>query len=453
MMKTEGWRVAIVPAILYIVLTSAAAFGAAEFNFQRELSGNLPTLSVQVTDVDTPSGTVSVSGSDSRRPAVPFTFDWGDGSTSAGFFPQTHAYAKPLRDHIISVTAHYDGGDSDEAHAEVFFVPPVIHPVPCPDALRVTIPDHNVDLSTRLYSLPPGLGFFVDSCFTTVPRSTFEYVLTLAAMIQMDFANQDVFLPDGTFNQIVLRGPKSGGMNSLWFTTPVSFAAGDRAFGKSQAEYSSFFHEMGHNISLNSPAAYCYGGKIDGNANAILSEAVAQIFQHATAFEIINRAGEFGLDPASTEAIRSSAIASMMLVRRSYEDYVSSGMRFCSWNDPNTQVDETFGTFMTIACEFGTHAEQGGTGYRSPVKRMMELLQVFDPELHRRYDQHHNTAEADAFRSTLMVSALSYAFNQDLRPTFRALQFPIDDALHTELITRADKKGSSPLGGTASSPR
>lgn len=437
------------PAILCIVLASAAAFGAARFNFQRELSGNLPTLCVQVTDVDTRSGTASISGSDSRRPAVPFTFNWDDGSTSAGFFPQRHAYAKPLRNHIISVTAHYDGGASDEARTEVFFAPPVTHPVPCPDALRVTIPNHNVDLSTRLYSPPPGLGFFADICFTAVPRSMIEYVLTLAAMIQMDFANQDVFLPDGRFNQIVLRDPELGGMNSLWYTTPVSLAAGGRAFAKSQVEYSSFFHEMGHNISLNSPAAYYYGGKIDGNANAILSESVAQVFQHATAFEIINRADEFGLDPALTEAIRSSAIASMMLVRRSYQDYVNSGMRFCSWNDPNTQVDETFGTFMTIAYEFCTHAEQAGTGYRSPVKRMLELLQLFDPDLHQRYDQHHNTAEADAFRSTLMVSALSHAFSQDLRPEFRALHFPIDDVFCTELNRRAESKKSALRRDTA----
>lgn len=449
MMKTERWAAAIIPAILFMVLTSAAAFGAAEFNFQRALSGNLPTLSVQVAGVDARSGTVSISGSDSRRPAAPFTFNWGDGSTSAGFFPQTHAFAKPLRNHIISVIAHYDGGNSDEARAVVFCSPPVTRPVPCPDALRVTIPNHNIELSTRRHPPPPGLGFFADSCFTTVPRSTIEYVLTLAAMIQMDFANQDVFLPDGKFNQIVLRDPKLDGMNSLWYTTPVSLAAGVRAFGRPQVEYSSFFHEMGHNISLNSPEAYYYGGKIDGNANAILSESVAQIFQHATAFEIINRADEFGLDPALMDAIRSSAIASMMLVRRSYQDYVNSGMRFCSWNDPNTQVDETFGTFMTIAYEFCIHAERAGTGYRSPVKRMLELLRLFDPELHRRYDQHHNTAEADAFRSTLMVSALSYAFSQDLRPEFRALHFPMDDALYTELNGRVESKKSALRRDTA----
>jgi hypothetical protein len=98
---------------------------------------------------------------------------------------------------------------------------------------------------------------------------------------------------------------------------------------------------------------------------------------------------------------------------------------------------------MTIAYEFCTHAEQAGTGYRSPVKRLVELLQLFDPEFHRRYDQHHNTAEADAFRSTLMVSALSYAFRQDLRPEFRAFRFPIDDALYTELNRRAESKKSA----------
>ena len=41
-------------------------------------------------------------------------------------------------------------------------------------------------------------------------------------------------------------------------------------------------HEMGHNATLNSPADYYFGGKTDGPANAILSETIAQIFQHAT---------------------------------------------------------------------------------------------------------------------------------------------------------------------------
>ena len=58
-------------------------------------------------------------------------------------------------------------------------------------------------------------------------------------------------------------------------------------------EWSSFMHEMGHNFTLNSPADYYYGGKIDGNANAIFSESLAQIFQHATAFEIINNYSDY----------------------------------------------------------------------------------------------------------------------------------------------------------------
>jgi hypothetical protein len=40
---------------------------------------------------------------------------------------------------------------------------------------------------------------------------------------------------------------------------------------------------MGHNLSLNSPASFYFGGKTDAHANAIISEALAQIFQDVTA--------------------------------------------------------------------------------------------------------------------------------------------------------------------------
>jgi len=38
-------------------------------------------------------------------------------------------------------------------------------------------------------------------------------------------------------------------------------------------------------------------------------------------------------------------------VRRAYEDYLSAGTNFYSWNNPGTPADETFDTFMTLACK------------------------------------------------------------------------------------------------------
>ena len=48
------------------------------------------------------------------------------------------------------------------------------------------------------YVPPTGLTFMEDECFEMVPRETMEYVLTVAATIQMDFVDQDTELPAPT---------------------------------------------------------------------------------------------------------------------------------------------------------------------------------------------------------------------------------------------------------------
>jgi len=62
---------------------------------------------------------------------------------------------------------------------------------------------------------------------------------------------------------------------------------------------------------------------------------------------------------------------------------------------------------------------------------------LFDAGMAAQYDPSDNTATAATFRSTLMVTALSYAFEQDLRPEFRNLNFPIDDQTYDELYQKA----------------
>ena len=69
---------------------------------------------------------------------------------------------------------------------------------------------------------------------------------------------------------------------------------------------------------------------------------------------------------------------------------------------------------------------------------MMRLLQVFNEDLANRYDQRNDSYEAEAFRSTLMVAALSYAFDMDLREECRSLNFPVDDTTYDELFAMVD---------------
>ncbi len=431
-------RLQITVVLICLVITAAKAEA---FDFKQQLFGPPSTLSITVESINANTGEVTVDGCDSQEPNIPFTWNWGDGSEpEEGGFPMQHTYTNLTHNYIIIVTSHYSGGGTDTAETLARFAAPQISPVNLPSDIEVTIPDSNVSLDSRMpgYFPPATLTHFDDSFFEIVPRTTIEYVLTVAAFIQKDLVDSDIANVNGGFQQVVLRDPDAGGMYSLWFTSPVSFGAGDYALGGT-IEYSSFMHEMGHNFTLNSPADYYYGGKIDGCANAIYSESMAQIFQHATAYEIINNAEFYGLSEDIILEIKNSAISSIQLVRNTYKDYIDSGANFYSWNNPDTPEDETFGTFMTIAYKFCEQAENSGAGYRIPLKKMMKLLQLFNGDMENRYDRLHNNPAADTFRSTLMAAALSYGFSKDLRPDFEALNFPIDDATYNELITDASK--------------
>ena len=404
------------------------------FNFKRYLTGPLQTISVQIENINYNTGEVVVGGYDSQCPTIAFTWDWGNGTINNGFFPWRHTYSDLTKNYLVRVTAHYSDGGTDTTEITIRFVSPAITTTSLSPDIAVSIPDSNITLISRMPGYgTSGLTYFDNSFFYIIPRSTTEYILTVAASIQKDLVNDDVYLINGGFKQVLLRDPPFGGMYSLWYTIPVSFGVGDYGF-QGTIQWSSFMHEMGHNFSLNSPADYYYGGKMDGNANAIFSESMAQIFQHATAYEIINNAGTYGLSEDIIADIKQSAISSIKIVRSSYEDYVNSGKSFASWNDPNTPQDETFNTFMTIAYQFFIHAENSGLGYRQPLKRMMKLLQTFNEDLRQQYDQHHNTTAADTFRATLMTTAVGYGFGQDLRDEFRSLNFPISDVIYGELI-------------------
>ncbi len=435
-------------AFVFLLANLVASARAEPFDFKHQLLDPPSTLTISVQLIDSDTGQVIVNGCDTQGPTIPFTWDWGDETIEQGWFPGQHTYTDLTKNYIVTVTSHYSGGGTDTAQTLVRFVAPQINPVTFPSDITVTIPDSDVNLTSRMpgYNPPATLTHFDDNFFTIVPRSTIEYVLTATAYIQKDFVNYNVADVNGGFRQVLLRDPGFGGMYSLWYTSPVSFGAGDYAF-QGTIQYSSFMHEMGHNFTLNTPGNYYYGGKIDGCANAIFSESMAQIFQHATAYEIINNAEFYGLSEDLVFDIKSSATSSIKIVRNSYEYYVSSGANFCSWNNPGTPQDETFDTFMTIAYKFFEQAENSGQGYRIPLRKMVKLLQLFDEDLEDRYDRLNDNTEADAFRATLMIAAMSHGFSADLRLDFEVLNFPIDDDTYDELTTAvsalADFDGNS----------
>lgn len=420
--------------VVFLVCVSIGGSGQTlSFDFKRYLLGPQSTLEVFVESIDISSGTVQFNGGDSRCPTIPFTWSWGDGSISEEFFPPIHTYADKDRNYIVRVTAHYSDGSEDSAEVVVRFVSPSISPIELSPNIGVHIPDHMISLGAHYYGPPNWLTYFDDTFFSTVPRSTIEYVLSVAATVEMDFVNDNVYLFNGMFEQYMFRDASFGGAYSLWYTDPVTFGAGDGYLAGSIG-YSSLFHEMGHNFTLNSPADFYYGGKTDGQGSTIFSESMGQIFQHAAGYEIVNHHQFYGLSDDLMEEIKEEVIKTIKYVREQYEDYLNAGKSFTSWNDPTTQDDETMPTFMTIAYKFCEHAENSGYGYRAPLKRMMRLLQGFNQDWADRYDPLGNSPAGELFRSTLMVSALSYAFAEDLRDEFRQLNFPVSDEIYAELL-------------------
>jgi hypothetical protein len=165
--------------------------------------------------------------------------------------------------------------------------------------------------------------------------------------------------------------------------------------------------------------------------NTIVSETLAQIFQHATIYVILNSEGQFGLSEEICRELRACGVRSIGVVREAYRSFLADPCQYTTYNSSVTQHDDTFETFMTVAYVFCELAEERGD-YRTPLKRMMRLMQTFSPPDHQRFQQREN----EAFRASFLVAAMSYGFDTDLRKRFRNLHFPVSDGIYDELLAR-----------------
>jgi hypothetical protein len=415
-----------------VVLVCGARVTAGDtkpFSFFENRGGPEISLTVQAPAVR--GASVALNGGDSQRPFTPFTFDWGDGSRSEGFFPATHTYADTGRNYTVTTTAHYPTGEAKVGVTANFVRLTYAFERNAAIPRRVTVASAPIRLESTMpgYEPPVGLLGFADADLA-LPRELIEYVLDIGHALQMDFCNRDVGTQGG-LGQVVLSQPGFGGACSLWFTKPVCTAA-NPTYLSDPSGISSLFHEMGHNITLNSPARYRFGGKTDGPMSTIVSETLAQIMQHATAYELLNQPGRYGLPTDVTAAIRRSAQDAFGVTARAYREYVAKGCPYSTvQSDRPGEPDRTFGTFIAVAYEFVRMADER-RDFRKPLQRMMALVQTFNEQDHRRFQ----VRGSEAFRGTLMVAAISYGFNSDVRPEFRRLRFPVDDSIYRELIGR-----------------
>lgn len=426
--------------IYSILITLVGCFAQAQdYSYDAIIKGR--TLSVFVSSVDKVLGVVQINGVDLKAPTTPFRFEWGDGSISNGFFPINHSYTDKTKNYKVSITANYADGTTDKVEVIVSFISTslVFPSIRFPNTIAVTIPTEvNLEPKRFLYSAPTTIVPFKESDIGTTPKQIIQYIMDISAATQYDFLNRNVLKVNDKFNQAIFLDPsRNGGGYSIWWTEPVGFAMGK--ISDNTIPYSSFFHEMGHNFTLNTPSSYTAGGKIDGNANAIYSESLAQIFQHATGYEILNNIENYGINDDIAEAIKRDVNGTFSFAKSQYDKYLADGKKYSSWNDPNTPIDETFGTFLTIGYKFIEYGNTYHTGYRLPTQRMMKFIQnTFDDETRGKYDQNNNTDAANKFRATYMVAAISAGYGRDFRQDFRTLNFPIDDEIYLQLMQKAN---------------
>lgn len=406
------------------------------FNYKQVLAGPNRTLTVSINTVNRATGEVVFGGGDSRGPTTPgltFTWVWGDGTSNNGFFPQTKRYADVTKNYVVRVIANYSPTEKDTVEVLVDFVKGKITPVALDARFRVFLPSQPVSLSSANgYSIPATLRPLPDNLFTDVSRADFEYLFQIGSVIEHDFVNGDVVMPGGKFEQYALRDSTFGGAYALWYTRPVSFGIGNGFLKGADSDFSSMYHEMAHNITLNFPASYQYGGKTDGPANAIFSEAIAQIFQHAAGYELINNYQQYGLDDIWLFKLKQNFTSNVRFQRTLFNEYMSAGMPFQTYYNAN-QNDakrnrEVLQTFLTVPYMFFRYTEEQGKGYRAPVKRLMQFLGRLNADWLKRYDPKTDSPAANAFRATLWVAAISHTFQRDLRADFRAIGYPVSDA-------------------------
>jgi len=406
------------------------------------LSGPPSTLSAYVQSVNN-DGAVVVNGGDTQQPTItPFQFAWGDGSTTSGWFPQTHLYANAGQNYVITITATENNGATQQASAVVFFLPPAITPQVL-SGVSFQIPSASVQFQAHwpAYAPPTDVTYFGDSSFPIYTRSDVAYILAAVSSIDYNLANSNSFLLNGIFSIDMLEATDFDGGVSYWYTTPMS--VGYSTDVTDPPMWYILFNEIGKDTTLNTPVNFSYGGNTDGSASEIYSETMGDIFSYASGCQLISNAAAYGLGPDVTADVTNSMLSGAANLQGQYNAYIAAGAPFSSWNPYNGGTDPTLGTVATLAWIFIEQAEMHGQGYQIPTNRLMTFLQQFNATLLASYAPTSNTSAAATFRSTLMVAALSYAFSEDLRSRFESLNFPIDNGIFDQLFEGITGGGAS----------
>lgn len=418
--------------ICFVFLSGAlSSLPSQDFSYLRYLNHAPGTLSASVTEINTSTGKVVINGVDTSSPSIPFSFIWGDGSSSSGWFPQQHLYSDKGKNYMIQVSSK-----KDTVNTVAFFTEPKITRQNISEKISVDIASRAELLEARWYS-PISVNPFTPQSFEVIKEGTIEYVLTALADIMLGYCSEYLwYCADSTFHQLIFNAADYGGGYSLWYTDPPSFGVNRNAF-KGSVLWVVLAHESAHSFTLNYPGSYHIGGRTDGNANAIYSETMARIISMCAGYDLINRHGEYGIPEDMINPVRLDFTAGFKNLHNLYQGYIDSGRHFTSWNNPATGADETSPVFSALAFEFLVRAENSGLTVAYHAKRLMEFFSHFDSGWEQQYDPLNPSEEGNLFRSTLMVAAFSFALKGDLRQDFRDLGFPLSDNTYDQLMQDA----------------
>jgi len=413
------------------------------------VSGTPLTLGAYVESINT-NGTVEINGVDTQDPTTAFQFSWGDGTpASSSFFPAQHQYSNVNENYVVTVTATENNGTTQIFSFPVYFVPPPVTPQSI-SGIAFEIPTQLPTFKTHFpgTTTPPNIGVFSSSSFPVYSSADLASILTAISSIDYAFANKNSFLLNGVFQIDMLEntGTNPDAGLSFWYTTPMSVGYAPSVMvgpGFPAITWYVLFNEVGKDTALNTPTSLTYGGNTDGGGSEIYAETMGDILSYAAGCQLISNASSYGIGADAKLDIQNAMLSGAALLQGTYNQYVADGAPFSSWNPYNGEPDPTIGTFSTLAWKFIAHAEQQGQGYQVPAQRMMKLLQLFDSSMLESYAPQTNSEAAATFRSTLMVTALSYAFSEDLRGEFEALNFPIDNDTFEQLYEMATNGGAS----------
>lgn len=295
---------------------------------------------------------------------------------------------------------------------------------------RVTFAMGPVTLGVTMpgWPLPTPEGHFGDE-LPSHKREAIEYALSVAYLVQADFC-MDAWDKRAGESMVLLRQTHFFGCCSHWYTTPMSFSCHPLYF-QGDIDFSSLFHEMGHNFTLNFPDQFRIGGKTDGPTNGIMSEFLANVFQHATVHEILAHPRQYGLSSHLGALVKRSGEMTLRTAKAGYDALSRDPGVYTTYDAPDTPMDEAMSTFLAAAFVFEQHAKQRGE-YRHTVRRLMTLLRHIQPEDVSPFRDPHN----EPFRASLMAAMQSYAHQEDMRQELRSLGFPVDDGIFERFMAR-----------------